>query len=98
MYDLVEKSTLFSITPQTKNPSLSPYAPYQKIDLVGTMYGSFAGGTCLATSANNCIVLTNTKGNVVVPYEQVSQIKASSYSFSEGITSFGITSSEGTAI
>ena len=77
---IVNNNTLFTIKFNTKNPSLQASLPYQTISLSGSVYGGFAGGTCIVGPEYECMIIASPNGDVVIPSPYHTSLKGS-YSY-----------------
>lgn len=90
LYDTVENRNLFVIKPKTTNTVLQVFSPYSIQSLTGSSYGSFAGGSCIRNPENECIVVVNSAGDIVIPTPYHNTFKATSYNFTDPTTIIGI--------
>ncbi len=98
LYDMIQHTNLFIIKPKTIQSSLQAIYPYSIQALTWSQYGSFAWWSCIMNTSNECVVVMNTVGDIVIPSPYHTSQKATTYHFSDGMTSMGIATSVGTQV
>lgn len=90
LYDVQENRTLFTIKPKMNNTSFQVFPPYTLQSLTWVAYGSYSGWSCIKNTSDDCVVVMNSAWSVVVPSPYHTSLVGSSYSFTNGVTTMGL--------
>lgn len=67
LYDTQSNRNLFTIKLKQKNLSLTAQPPYHLQILSGSVYGSFSGGSCIASLTNQCMIIASPQNTLIIP-------------------------------
>jgi hypothetical protein len=95
LYDMVHDNNLFTITMKIKNTTLSSSNNYKLFTLSGSNYWDFAGGSCILSKENTCMVVSSPQWSIIIPSPyHTSLIGTYWYSWEKTIITFSLTTGE----